>query len=267
MPFNRTIISLDIETTGLNPATDRIVEVGLVEWHPNGSTVERDWLVHPGRPIPPEATAIHGITDAMVADASPFALLAGLIHGHLAGRDLCGFNLFSFDLPIIWDEFNRAGVTWDLAGMRIIDAGLIFKLKEPRTLQDAFRKYANGAIGGCWHNALTDARATLAVLQGQLAAYSDLAAMSLDELATFSRGDSQRIDFAGKLVRDKDGDACFGFGVNKGQKVRDKIGYAEWMMRDDFPAETKHRLQEELDRLQEEALKMRMRPEVTEMAE
>lgn len=254
MKLDRPLVVLDLEATGPNAATDRIVQVGLVELRPDGSTAEREWLVNPGRPIPAEATAIHGITDAMVADKPPFSGIAEELRQALKGKDLAGFGMFGFDLPLLFDEFAAAGIEWDLTGVRVVDAGMIFKLKHPRTLKDAFMEYSSHVLLGNWHNALVDARATLYVLQGQLDRWCDLNSMSLEQLATFSRGDWDRIDFAGKLLRDKDGDAVFNFGRSKNVKVRDDLGLAYWMLdKSFFSGETKLRVRQEIDRLEEEA--------------
>ena len=252
MKLDRPLIFIDVESTGINPATDRIISVGMQVLFPGGETVPHYWLCNPGRAIPPESTAIHRITDEQAACLPRFESIARDIFEVLDCRDLAGFNLLAFDLPILWDEFSRAGITLDLSSVRIVDVGLIFKLKEPRTLQEAFKRYGRRGLAGHFHNALTDATATQLILAGQLNEYPDLAAMSLDDLATFSRGDSKRIDLAGKLVRDNDGDACYGFGASRGVKIKDNNGLAYWMLGKDFPGETLACLRRVLKEIDEE---------------
>ncbi len=252
MRFDRAVTFLDIESTGTDVATDRIVEIGLVTVI--ASTGERRQTVqrfNPGMPIPPAATEVHGITDADVADCLPFTAGAELLHGaYLDGFDLAGYNLARFDIPLLWEELHRAGIKWDLTNIRVFDCDSIFKKKETRTLADAVRKFCGREHVGA-HGAMSDASAVIDVLAGQLEAYPDLAAMTPDELAAFCQMDQQKkLDLCGKLLIDADGDAIYNFGKFKGKKLKHEPGYAEWMLTTDFPASTKIAVERQLDMLE-----------------
>lgn len=249
-PLDRPICSIDIESTGTDPAVDRIVQIGILRIGPYAASSETSattryefsQLINPGIPIPPKATEIHHITDEMVRDMPYFKGVAQRIQGILSECDLIGFNLIRFDVPIIWEELHRAGLHWDLTGIRIVDAGAIFMKKQPRTLTEALRVYAGitERIGA--HDALADAMGTWDVFKGQVAAHPDIAAMSMDELHAFSKF-SDNIDLAGKLVM-IDGRPCYGFGKNKGTPICEDMGYAHWMLQKDFSANTKMHLRE-----------------------
>lgn len=249
MRFDRSVTFLDIESTGVD-AQDRIVEIGLVTVTPTGERRQTVQRFNPGMPIPAAATEVHGITDADVADCLPFDTAAELLHGaYLDGFDLAGYNLARFDIPLLWEELHRAGITWDLSNIRVFDCDSIFKKKETRTLADAVRKFCGREHEGA-HGAMSDASAVIDVLAGQLEAYADLAAMTPDELAAFCQMDQfKKIDLPGKLLRDADGDAIYNFGKHKGKKLKLDTGYAEWIMRSNFPANTKMHVEAELDAL------------------
>jgi DNA polymerase III subunit epsilon len=235
--IGRPIVWLDFETTGVDPVKDRIVECAFVALYPDGNRKEWFGRLNPGIPIPAEATVIHGITDADVADCPPFEAVAKKIVVGLAGKDLGGYNLRRLDLPILDEELRRRGLKLDLSGVRIIDCAGIFFKREPRALEDAVRKYCGREHTGA-HGALADAQATLDVFMGQRAAYPDLAAQSLDEIATYSRlGDVEYADIAGKLYR-KDGQVYYAFGKHKDKRVLDEPGYGEWMLRSAFAGST-----------------------------
>lgn len=254
MRIERPLIVLDLESTGPNASTDRIVQIGLIRVHPTwhvANNVYDEWktLVNPGVPIPKAATDIHGITNEMVADQPKFSTIAQRIKERLDGCDFAGFDLLKFDLPMLSEEFSRAGIDWDIPGVRVIDAGNIFKKKHPRTLAAAVKIYADKEHEGA-HDALADSIATFEVLLGQLQAHDDLAGMTIDELAKFSQHGLELIDIAGKLIRDADGDAVYNFGPQRGKKVREETGFGYWMLQKDFSANTKRHLAAELERIE-----------------
>jgi DNA polymerase-3 subunit epsilon len=254
MKLTRPLAFLDIESTGTDPQADRILELAILIY--DGATVTANSCrrFNPGFAIPTESTAIHGITDADVANEPPFSSGIGRsILKRIEGCDLAGYNLRRFDLPILDEELRRVGLKLNLFGVGVIDAYGIFSKKEPRSLSDAVRKYCGREHEGA-HGAAADTQASLDVLLGQLKTYPDLEAMETAKLAEFSRiGDFEFIDIAGKLYRDKDGDACYAFGKNRGVKVRDDAGYADWMLnRAKFPGSTNEALQAELDRIYRE---------------
>jgi len=238
LKLDRPLCIFDLEATGLDVANDRIVSIAAVKIFIDGHRGEVTQKIRPGIPIPPEASKIHGITDADVATAPTFSDIARFLHECLADSDLAGFNLLNFDVPLLWEEFHRTGIEWDLTGVRIIDVGNLFKKKEPRTLAAAVMFYC-GREHMDAHSADADAHATADVLHGQLARYPDLAAMNLDQLAEFSRLEEfPRIDLAGKFIRDAEGEPVYNFGKNKGTRVCDDPGLCRWMLNRDFSANT-----------------------------
>lgn len=238
MKLTRPLVAIDIESTGTDPVKDRIVEFAVVVLHPDGARAEWAQRFNPEMPIPPAATAVHGISDADVADCPLFRACAPRIAAGLKGKDLAGYNLRRLDLPMLDEELRRSGMKVDLTGVQVVDCFGIFSKKEPRKLEDAVRRYCHRAHEGA-HGALADATATLDVLLGEMKEYPDLDAMPLDQIAAFSQISEQRYaDLAGKLYFDADGDVCYAFGKHKDRKVKEEPGYAEWMISRDFPGST-----------------------------
>jgi DNA polymerase-3 subunit epsilon len=227
------MISFDIEGTGVNPASDRIIQLGAIR---DGE--KRLWVVNPGQAIPPEATAIHGISDADVAHLPRFCEIADEVEGFFRGHDLIGFNLLNYDIPLLWEEFYRAGIEWDLSMVNIIDAGAVFKKKEERTLAAAVKFYCNEDLEGA-HGALADSQAVLKVWGKMLDRYPDIKNMSRKEQAAFSKFDESRVDLAGKIVIGKDGRPAYNIGKAKGVAVQDDPGFGRWMLDKDFSENTK----------------------------
>lgn len=251
MTLSKPLAFLDIESTGLDPQSDRILELAILTFNGSEVTFERTRRFNPGVPIPPASTEIHGITDADVEHELPLSAPIGRgILTVLEGCDLAGYNLRRFDLPILDEELRRVGLRLDLAGVRVLDVFGIFAKKEARSLSDAVRKYCGREHDGA-HGAAADNRATLDVLMGQLQAYPDLAALEIDKLAEFSQmSEFTPADIAGKLGLDKDGDCVYLFGKYKGMKVRDEESFADWMLnRANFPGSTCEALRAELDRI------------------
>lgn len=240
--LTKPLVSIDTETTGVDPAKDRIITLAI--YIQQGSGVrKREWMFNPGIPIPKGASDIHGIKDADVVDRPSFAShIDEIVEFFGADYVLVGFNLLRFDIPIIIEELHRAAYkgVWPKEGQLIIDAGNIFKIKEQRTLTAAVRKYCDRDHAGA-HGAIADAEATADVLLGQLKQYPDLANMTAEELAKFSTMPGM-VDFAGKLGLDKDGDVIFNIGKVKGTKVKNDEGMARWMLERDFTQDTKRHL-------------------------
>ena len=260
MKLSRPLISLDVETTGTDPVVDRIISLAMVKLDPDPDRRhEFSWLFNPGFPIPPESTAIHGITDDQVRHCPRFADHAQQIHGLLStNTDLLGYNLFKLDLPIIWEELHRCGIAWDFSGAHIIDAFEVFRRFEPRDLAAAVKFYCKREHTGA-HGAMDDAKATLDVLGGQVALYEQPGAFftfafrtvsALAELcAVDSRDGSTKLDFAGTVIRDAKGVARYTHRKVRGVAVAVDPGYAEWMMRNDFSSQTKKVLRALLDEI------------------
>jgi DNA polymerase-3 subunit epsilon len=239
MKIDRDLVFLDLETTSADPCECRIIDLGVVVLSPDGSRREWNQRFNPLIPIPAESTAIHGISDADVATCPSFAEWGARIKAALTDRDIAGYNLKAFDLIVIDQELRRCGMKLNLDGIRVIDCLAIFRKKEPRTLSDAVLKYCGRAHEGA-HGALADAAATADVLAGQLAAYPDLDAMTIEEVAEFSRSsEGKEADLAGKLYYDKDGVLRFNFGKHKDKPVLDNCGYVNWMLnKGEFPGST-----------------------------
>lgn len=234
---------LDLETTGLQIGVDKIVSIAAVIEEDRGSvggTSSFGHCVNPGRPIPKEVEDLIGISDEDVRDLPPFSTLAPIVADVLAGCVLVGFNIHNFDLPILAEEMLAAGVPFDWQAFTVIDCGSIFKKKEERTLTAALQFYC-GETAENAHNAMADVNSTRKVFRGQLELYPDLRAMSVTDLAEFSRLGDKRVDPAGKLAW-KDGKIVYNFGKSKGQPVADDLGLAFWMLDRDFPATTKAEL-------------------------
>ncbi len=240
--LDRPLAVFDIESTGTNPRTDRIVELAVVLLFPGGRRETHTWLFNPGVPIPIETTAIHGITDEMVARCPRFADRAEDIRRLLEGCDLGGYNHTRFDIPLLQEEFERVGIHFDVDGRRLFDAQRIFHKKEPRDLTAAVKYYCDGEEFKDAHGAEADARATVRVLEGQFRRYPDLP-RDPDELdRLLNERDPFNVDRAGRL-RWLDGEVTINFGKKKGEKVRDLLehdkGFLHWITKADFPLDTR----------------------------
>lgn len=238
--LRRPLAFVDLETTGTSPVTDRVVEIAIFKVLPDGEEDFRCNRVNPGVPIPAEAMAIHGITDADVANEPPFASYARSLNDFLADCDIAGFNVAGFDLRMLEAEFERADVVFSREGRAVIDAMRIFHLKEPRHLAAAVRFYCGHEHPEA-HSSEDDARAAAEVLQAQLDRYDDLPrdVEALHELC--NPVDPSWIDPDGKF-RWSGSDAVIAFGPHKGRTLQDvaaaEPGFLEWMLKKDFSPET-----------------------------
>ncbi len=240
--LTKPIIFFDLETTGVDFQNDRIVEISYVKLFPNDTREERTILVNPERPIPAEATAVHHITDADVADKQTFKQIARELARTFTGCDIAGFNHVKFDLPLLMEEFLRAGVTdFDPMRGRLIDVQTIFHKMEQRTLSAAYRFYCGKELDGA-HRADADTLATVEVLEAQLDRYPDVLKNDMDFLADFSSY-NKNVDMSGRIIRNDKGEVVFNFGKFKGRKVSEVFlhepSYYDWMMKGEFPAHTK----------------------------
>jgi DNA polymerase-3 subunit epsilon len=238
LQLTRPLCSIDLETTGTDPVEDRIVEFGADILEPTGE--RRTWSMrfNPGIPIPPEATAAHGIRDEDVRDCPPFSEWAIRIWNGLQEKDLVGYNLQRFDLVMLDEEFRRCGLCLDLEGVKVIDCFSIFQKKEPRSLADAVRKYCGREHEGA-HGAQADSSAVVDVLAGQIASYEDLGAMGIDALAEFCQDDRKYLDLARKIYLGPDGTARYAFGKHKDCPVLEHRDFVRWMKRKGtFPGST-----------------------------
>lgn len=234
------IIFFDLETTGLDIANDRIIEIAYIKVYPNGNEESYTYRINPERPIPAESTAVHGITDEDVKDCPTFKEKAKKIAADFKGCDLAGYNSARFDLPMLAEEFLRADVDIDLSTRKMIDVQTIFHKKEQRTLSAAYKFYCQQDLVDA-HAAMADTKATYEILQSQLDRYPDLQ-NDMAYLADYTCT-SKNVDFAGRIVYNEKGVEVINFGKYKGQPVVDVLkndpGYYGWILQADFPLTTK----------------------------
>jgi DNA polymerase-3 subunit epsilon len=234
------IIFFDLETTGINIASDRIVEIAYLKVDLNGNESSKTLRVNPGIPIPEKVTAIHGISNEDVKDAPSFNEVAKILAKDFEGCDLGGYNSMRFDIPLLAEEFLRAGVDIDLKRRKFIDVQVIFMKMEPRTLSAAYKFFVDKELEDA-HSAEADTLATYEVLQAQLDRYPNLE-NDIGKLAEFS-AHTRNVDFAGRIVYNEEDVEVFNFGKYKGKPVSEVLerdpGYYGWMMNGDFPLYTK----------------------------
>ncbi|MDX2361457.1 MAG: 3'-5' exonuclease [Crocinitomicaceae bacterium] len=253
--LNKALAIFDLEATGLSVTKDRIVEIAVLKVEPDGSQSEYLKRLNPERPIPQEVSEIHGIYDEDIKDAPTFKDILPELEAFLGDADFAGYNSNKFDLPMLSEEFLRAGSTFDLSSKMHIDVQNIFHKMEQRTLIAAYRFYCDKNLENA-HTAMADATATWEVLDAQINHYEDLNS-DVESLALFSKyGDSTRLDFAGRLAINKKGDAVYNFGKHKGKTIRDiaqiEPGYYGWMLDADFPLYTKQCLKLEMNKIKAE---------------
>lgn len=234
------LVFFDLETTGINIVSDRIVEISYLKIYPNGDEESRTRLINPEMPIPAEATAIHGIKDEDVKEAPTFQQIAKSLAAQIEGCDLAGFNSNRFDIPLLAEEFLRAGVDIDMSKRKFIDVQTIFHKKEQRTLSAAYKFYCGEELADA-HSAEADTKATYEILKAQLDRYDDLEndIIFLSEFSSFGNN----VDFAGRIIYNDKKQELINFGKYKGRLVeevlRDDPGYYGWIMQGDFPLHTK----------------------------
>ena len=236
------LVFFDLETTGTNINSDRIVEICYLKVYPNGNEESKTMRINPGRHIPEEASAIHGIYDADVKDCPMFKDVAKSIATDLEGCDLAGFNSNRFDIPLLAEEFLRAGVDIDMMKRKFIDVQVIYHKLEQRTLSAAYKFYCGKNLEDA-HTAEADTRATYEVLKAQLDHYPEVLENDMAFLAEYSSY-NKNVDFAGRIVYNEQGVEIFNFGKYKGMSVAEVLkkdsGYFGWLMQGDFTLNTKN---------------------------
>ena len=239
------LVFFDLETTGINIVKDRIVEISFVKVHPNGKEESKTRRTNPEMPIPPESTAIHGITDEDVKDCPTFKEIAKSLAAQIEGCDLAGYNSNRFDIPLLAEEFLRAGVDIDLNKRKFVDVQTIFHKMEQRTLAAAYKFYCDKSLENA-HTAEADTMATYEVLKAQLDRYPELQ-NDINFLSQYSSY-GNNVDFAGRMVYNDKGEEVINFGKYKGRLVEEVLkndpGYYSWIMNGDFPLNTKKMLTE-----------------------
>ncbi len=256
LKLTKPIAFLDLETTGIKVATDRIVEICLLRLNPDGTSRILTRRINPEMPIPPEVTAIHGITDEDVRDCPTFKQLAHELVAFLDHCDLAGYNSNHFDIPLLVEEFLRAGIEFELKGRRFVDVQNIYHKMEPRNLHAAYKFYCSRELTNA-HSAEADTLATFEILKAQLDRYSNVAVRDrkgnlitpvindIQALSDFSYA-SKSVDLVGHIVYNERNIPVFNFGKHKGKAVlqvlKDEPSYYDWMMKSEFPLSTKKAL-------------------------
>lgn len=243
--LTKPIVFFDLETTGVNIATDRIVAISILKIYPNGNKESKTWLVNPVIEIPEAVSKIHGITNEKVLNEPTFNQLAQEISNLIEGCDLAGFSSNRFDIPLLAEEMLRAGVDFNMKNRVAIDVQVIFHKKEERTLSAAYKFYCDKDLENA-HSAEADTIATYEVLKAQIEKYDDIE-NDVKFLHQFST-QNKRADFAGFIMFNDEGDEIFTFGKYKGRKVGDILienpGYYSWIQNAEFPLYTKKVLTE-----------------------
>ncbi len=250
--LKKSLAIFDIESTGLNITTDRIVEIAIVKIHPDGTRTDFLKRVNPETPIPKEVSEIHGIYDEDVKNEPTFKEILPELERFIEDADFAGYNSNKFDLPMLAEELIRVGSTIDLSEKKHIDVQNIFHKMEQRTLVAAYKFYCQKNLENA-HSALADAEATWEVLDAQIEKYDDLQA-DVDFLDEFSRfGNVKRLDFAGRLAYNEKNQVVYNFGKQKGKTVEEvynsEPGYHGWFLNADFPLYTKQCLRKEIERI------------------
>lgn len=240
LELTRPICFFDLETTGTDISNDRIVEIAIHKVMPDGKEITYSYRVNPTVKIPAEVTAVHGISDEMVANEPTFAQLAHEVYNIIKDSDLAGFNSNRFDIPLLAEELLRAGVDFDMGNRNAIDVQNIFHKMEQRTLVAAYKFYCDKELNDA-HSAEADTIATYEVFKGQLDRYPELGTdmKAIADFATYRKP----VDFAGMLAYNEAGEECFNFGKHKGKRIVDVLesepGYYSWIQNADFPLYTK----------------------------
>lgn len=246
--LTRPIAFIDLETTGVNVSNDRIVEIAIIKIMPDGTKQVKRKLINPLIPIPTGASDVHGITDEMVKDAPSFKQVANEVKQFIDSCDMGGYNSNRFDVPMLMEEFLRAGVSFSVDGRKLVDVQKVFHMMEQRTLGAAYKFYCNKTLDGA-HSAEVDATATWEVLEAQIERYPQIGD-TVESIVKFT-GEDDIVDFARRFVKDN-GVEVFNFGKHKGKPVtqvlKEEPQYYDWMMKGDFAMNTKQKLTEILNR-------------------
>ncbi len=249
LELKKPIVFFDLETTGTDQARDRIVELAFIKLKTDGTRDKFVKRINPGIPIPPETTAIHGISDEDVKDCPPFKQIAHQLYDWMKNCDLGGYNSSKFDIPLLAEEFLRVGIDVDFTERNMVDVQQIFFKMESRTLSAAYKFYCQKELEKA-HSAEADINATIDVLEAQLDRYDGLK-NDVPSLHKFT-SNGQMVDYARRIIL-KDGHPIFNFGKHKGKKVEDifnaEPNYYDWMMKADFPLHTKQKISEILNRM------------------
>lgn len=234
--LTKPLIFFDLETTGADVTTARIVQIAAIKLLPDGSKVKRKTLINPGVKIPAEATEIHGITDEMVANAPTFASIAPKLFSFFSEGDLAGYNSNEYDIPVLQEEFVRCGLDFPAHGVSFLDVLKVERIINDQKLVSVYKRYTGKDLEGA-HDAMADIEATLEVFTCQVMARPEIGE-SVSEIDSFCQGEKKRVDVAGKIYQ-KDGEFYWSFGKLKDRPVTSDFGYIQWFMKQDFPRDSK----------------------------
>ncbi len=235
--LTKPICFFDLETTSIDRAVTRIVEISICKLYPHGGKDIKTRLINPEIPIPSDSTEIHGITNDSVKDKPTFKQVSKGLIDFIGDSDLAGYNSNNFDIPVLVNEFRRVGVDFDYSNRCLVDVQNIFKRKEQRTLGAAVKFYLGRDLIDA-HSAEADILATVDVFKAQLKKYDDLP-KTIKELALYTNYDKEIVDIEGKFQKDRDGNLIFNFGKHKGTLARAEPNFVEWMLRGDFTEDVK----------------------------
>jgi len=240
LKLSKPIAFFDLETTGINVAKDRIVEISILKVMPSEEEISKTWIINPTIPIPEKVSKIHGIYDKDVKDKPTFAEAGNEINNFLKGCDLAGYNSNKFDVPLLVEEFLRADMDFDVKNIKLVDVQVIFFKNEPRNLSAAYKFYCDKELKNA-HTAAADVNATYEVLKAQIEKYDNLK-NDITQLSKYSH-QVRSVDFAGMIVFNEKKQEIFNFGKHKGKTVESVLnkesGYYKWIMNADFPLYTK----------------------------
>jgi DNA polymerase-3 subunit epsilon len=249
------IAFFDLEATGINISTDRIVEISILKIFPNGKQELKTLKINPTIPIPIESSLIHGIYDKDVVNSPTFKDVARDLFQTFEGADLAGFNVLKYDIPLLVEEFLRAGIDFDIERRNLLDAQKIFFMMEKRNLSSAYKFYCGKTLENA-HSAEADTIATYEVFKAQIERYlgeeledlqgNKIGIIENDMKKIHNMINEKMVDLAGRFVFNDKGEECFNFGKQKGkpiaQVLKEEPGYYDWMMKGDFPLDTKRKL-------------------------
>lgn len=249
------IAFFDLEATGINISTDRIVEISILKIFPDGNQEMKTMKINPTIPIPKETSLIHGIYDKDIRDAPTFNEVAKELHQFFGGADLAGFNVLKFDIPLLVEEFLRAGIDFDIEKRNLLDSQKIFFMMEKRNLSAAYKFYCNKALENA-HSAEADTLAAYEIFKAQIARYENeemedlqgnlIGKMENDMKKIHTLINEKMVDLAGRFVFNAEGVECVNFGKHKGKPIekvlQEEPGFYDWMIKGDFPLDTKRKL-------------------------
>lgn len=237
MKLEKPIVFFDVETTGVDTSKDQIIEIALIKLLPDMTTETKTRRIKPIIPISEGAQDVHGISEEDLKDCPTFVRVAKSLFKWISGCDIAGFNSNAFDVPILYAEFERAGIEWDYSDVNFIDVSNIYRIMNPRTLVQAYKDYCGKDLDDA-HEAEADTIATLELFFALKKTHKDLPETAKG-MAVFSNYDKEMLDVSGKFSYDDDGDVILNFGKHRGKKAKDHRSYLAWMHGSNFPSDTK----------------------------